>query len=312
MARRPDATMRAEPADPSRRAFLAGVGAAALAAGAATAQDERERERIRRRELEHAADPGMLIDLTKCIGCGACGAACKAENGLAYREDQPALGPDARLASTNYSVVRTAGHSSTGEVRYAKTQCMHCLDPACASACFVKALEKSEAGPVVYDASRCTGCRYCLMACPFGVPAFEWEVTFGNIAKCDLCPERTSRGRPTACSEACPTGAITFGRRGDLLVEAWRRIDADDRYLRHVYGEHEAGGTSVMYLSDVSFAALGFPVGVPDTPLPEYTWQISRLIPPVATGLAIALTALYRRRQRLLAEAGDATEEVEP
>jgi formate dehydrogenase iron-sulfur subunit len=259
---------------------------------------------------EHADDPALLIDLTRCVGCGRCVRACKAANGLEWRDDQPALGPDAALASSNWSVVRPVtveveepsalGPRRRPERRYVRLQCMHCLEPACASACFVKALQKSEAGPVVYDPNRCVGCRYCMMACPFGVPTFEWDETFGRIQKCDFCVERTSRGLPTACAEACPEGAITFGRRAALLAEAWRQIGSDARYVRHVYGEREVGGTSVLYLSDVPFEELGLPTELPTDPLPTYTWEVSRLLPPIAGGFMTTIMALWARRQRIL------------
>ena len=296
------------PSDPSRRRFLA--GAAAVAAGtvvgmpAASAQDRR-RERDR-----HADDPGLLIDLTRCIGCGSCVAACKLDHGLAWREDQPSLGPDADLASSNWSVVRTSDVRIGGVPRYVKTQCMHCIDPACVSACFVKALQKSPEGPVVYDGDRCVGCRYCLLACPFGVPTFEWDETFGRVQKCDLCVERTSEGEPPACAEACPQGAITFGRRGELLAEAWHRIEADDHYVRHVYGETEVGGTSVMYVSDVPFEELGFRMGLPIDPLPTYTWEVSRILPPFAAGFTVTIMALWAHRQKILREREEAQAEA--
>jgi len=192
---------------------------------------------------------------------------------------------------------------------------MHCLEPACASACFVAALRKSEAGPVVYDADRCIGCRYCMMACPFGVPTFDWESALGRIQKCDLCADRTSNGGATACAEACPSGTVTFGHRGELIAEAWRRIDSDDAYVRHVYGEHEVGGTSVLYISDVPFEALGFATTLPDVPLPEYTWKVTRLIPPVAATIVASIATLYVRRRRYLlddehAGISEAVEEV--
>jgi formate dehydrogenase iron-sulfur subunit len=172
-----------------------------------------------------------------------------------------------------------------------KVQCLHCLEPACASACFVAALKKTEEGPVLYDGNRCVGCRYCLLACPFGVPTFEWDETFGRVQKCDLCPERTSEGDPTACAEVCPTGAITFGRRGELL----RRPGADrsdEHYVQQVYGETEAAGTSVMYLSDVPFEELGFRTGVAVDPLPTYTWEVTRILPPFAAGFTVTIGAV--------------------
>lgn len=261
------------------------------------------------------------MDLTKCVGCGRCVSACKADNDLGWHEDQPATGEDAALASSNWTVVRAVGtelHDDPAFAarrreghRFVKTQCMHCLEPACASACFVKAMRKSEAGPVVYDADKCVGCRYCLMACPFGVPTFEWDETFGRVQKCDMCPERVSQGLPTACAEACTRGAITYGKRRELLVEAWRRIDgAPERYVRHVYGEHEVGGTAVLYISDVSFEQLGFRTGLPTDTLGSYTWEITRLLPPIAAGLGVTLMTLYLRRRKVLLEAGEAAERI--
>lgn len=311
----------------SRRGFLktatvavgtAGVVAhSATAAGASELVPESNPEELAR---EHAGDPGLLIDLTKCVGCAKCVRACKLDNDLGWREDQPITGPDAALASSNWTVVRGVAVDTVEESRlgprhragrrYVKSQCLHCLEPACASACFVAALHKSEEGPVVYDPNRCVGCRYCLMACPFGVPTFEWDKTFGHIQKCDLCAERTSEGEPTACAEACPQGAIAFGRRGELLAEAWRRIDADPGYVRHVYGETEVGGTSVMYVSDVAFEDLGFRTTLPADPLPTYTWEVTRILPPFAAGFTVTIMALWAKRQKVLRERAEAEAEA--
>jgi formate dehydrogenase iron-sulfur subunit len=316
-----------------RRAFLraaavaGGAGVVATAPTSAAASElvpESDPQELAR---EHADDPGLLIDITRCVGCGECARACKLDNDLEWRQDQPATGVDATLASSNWSIVRAVGLETMQESRlgprrrtarrYIKEQCMHCLEPACASACFVAALRKSEEGPVVYDGDRCVGCRYCLMACPFSVPTFEWDETFGRVQKCDFCAERTAEGEPTACAGACERGALTFGKRGELLAEAWARIHSDAGYVRHVYGEHEVGGTSVMYISDVPFGELGFPTGLPGDPLPTYTWEVSRVLPPFAAGFTVAIMALYARRRRLLrereeaeAEAGGAGEEA--
>lgn len=280
----------------TRRKFLGlapvAVATVAMAAPAVTGEDELA--------LEHAADPAVLIDLTKCVGCGRCVDACKADNALEWRSDQPATGENAQLASSNYTVVKAL--EIDGETVTVKRQCMHCLEPACASVCFVKALTKSEAGPVVYDANRCIGCRYCIMACPFNVPTFDWDSTFGRVSKCDLCVDRTSRGLPTACAEACPAGALTFGRRDAMLTEAHRRLDSDKRYVKHIYGETEVGGTSILYVSDIPFEKLGLAAGLPEEPLPGYTWEITRLIPPAAAGIGAALVTLYLRRVRIQEE----------
>jgi formate dehydrogenase iron-sulfur subunit len=317
------ASSEGERAGVSRRSFLRAATVAAgttailsqtaTSAGASELVPEDDLEELAR---EHADDPGMLIDITKCVGCGKCVRACKLNNDLGWRADQPATGAEAELASSNWTVVRaepveTVEESRLGPRRragrrYVKFQCLHCLEPACASACFVAALRKTEEGAVVYDGNRCVGCRYCLLACPFGVPTFEWDETFGRVQKCDLCADRTSQGEPTACAEACPQGAITFGRRGDLLEEANRRIASDGDYVPHVYGETEAGGTSVLYLSDVPFEELGFRTGVAVDPLPTYTWEVTRILPPFAAGFSVTILALWARRQKILRERAEA------
>jgi formate dehydrogenase iron-sulfur subunit len=143
---------------------------------------------------------------------------------------------------------------------YVKRQCMHCLEPACVSACPVGALQKTDEGPVTYDPSRCIGCRYCMVACPFGVPKFEWDAALPMICKCTFCADRQEEGMAPACAAACPTGALLFGNRDDLIAEARARIqDEPERYTNHVYGETEIGGTSWLYLSPVPFQDLGFP-----------------------------------------------------
>jgi formate dehydrogenase iron-sulfur subunit len=128
-----------------------------------------------------------------------------------------------------------------------------------------------------------------MIACPFDVPRFEWDKGLTPvIGKCQFCAqERLFRGLPPACAEACPTGALKFGKRDDLLFEAKARLHArPDRYVDHVYGEHEVGGTSWLYLSDVPFERLGFKSGLPRRPLPSLTWDVVSWIPTVAAVLA--------------------------
>lgn len=296
----------------TRRGFLKVAALTAGAAGATAVLPAAPANAASTEELakEHVGDRAMLIDVSRCIGCGACVAACKVQNHLQWRDDQPVVGSDARLASENWTVVRTES-TSKGDPRFVKAQCMHCLEPACASACFVKAMHKSPEGPVVYDADRCVGCRYCMMACPFGVPTFHWEDTFPAVSKCNQCfTEGSDPSRPTACSQACPAGAITFGTRGRMLEEAHARIAAEPKkYEPSVYGETEAGGTSSLYVSDIPFAELGFK-DVPQRPLPDYTWQVSRLVPPVGAGLAVIWAVIYARRRKLGLEPAEPEEET--
>ncbi|MBI4730097.1 MAG: 4Fe-4S dicluster domain-containing protein [Acidobacteria bacterium] len=305
------------PTDPGRREFLKLVGATAGAAAAAAVLPSgaiASPERVEELAREHANDPGMLIDLSKCIGCGACVTACKFQNDLTWRQDQPWLGPDAQLASANWTVVRTFEPETepSGSIRYAKRQCMHCLEPACASACPVRALRKEPNGPVTYDVTRCIGCRYCLVACPFSVPTFEWDRPISKVSKCNLCFQRVSHGEATACAASCPVRAITFGKRGELLEKARATLAADpERYMPRIYGEKEVGGTSVLYISDATFPEVGFREGLPTEPIPDYTWQVSRLALPVAATVGAVLTTIWVRRSRAL-ERGAAAPSASP
>ncbi len=261
------------------------------------------------REEHHAApdDVGMLYDSTLCVGCRACQTACKVANGLP---------PDARDASggeydapldlnaTTKNIIKLAtdGPAST----YMKMQCMHCVDPACVSVCMMKALHVIEDGTVAYDVSRCVGCRYCQIACPFNVPKFEWSkslpvVQDPKIVKCELCRHRKEG---PACCEVCPRGAVIYGKRTALLAEARRRIAAQPgKYFEdRAYGEVDGGGTSVLYLSPagVSFQALGLPT-LPREPLPQlsetvqhttYKWGLA----PIALYAAVTAVQLRNRK----------------
>ena len=154
---------------------------------------------------------GLLFDSTRCIGCGACSAACKEANGLP-------LPIESRTTAYTWTVVEEARGARVRRL------CFHCVEPTCASVCPVSALHKTPEGPVVYDAARCIGCRYCIMACPFGVPKYQWDQPVPIVGKCILCADRVGHGLPTACASVCPTGATSFGDRDTLLREARRRI----------------------------------------------------------------------------------------
>jgi Fe-S-cluster-containing dehydrogenase component len=213
----------------------------------------------------------VLVDLTLCVGCLLCETACARAHGLP--DPSPPSAPDAfrRPGPDAFTVVNRFPGEGGGPV-WTKYQCMHCLDPACASACLVGALHRDPAtGAVVYDASRCMGCRYCMVACPFQVPSYEYAVAGApRVRKCDLCFERLREGRPPACVEVCPGGALSFGRRADLLASAKDILAHPVRghrvrgpYLPRIYGEHEAGGGAWLYLSGQPFDRVGLP------PLPD-------------------------------------------
>jgi len=177
---------------------------------------------------------------------------------------------------------------------------MHCIDPSCVSACTVGALQQNEDGIVVYDDERCIGCRYCMYACPFEIPNFEWDKRLSLIVKCDLCINRLEEGQEQpACAATCPTRAILFGGREEMLDLAHERIrNQPQRYINHVYGEFENGGTSTFYISPVPFEQLG----VPTTELTESPAHFNRLVthgtPAVAASVAIGMTGVYLAIQR--------------
>ena len=238
----------------------------------------------------------MLIDITDCIGCRSCMEACMQRQGI---EGDPF--DVEQLSAEAYTVVDEIGDS------FVRRMCMHCQDPTCASACPVEAIRKTELGPVVYEASRCLGCRYCMMACPFNVPRYEWAATVPAIAKCDMCADRQMRGEVPACVEACPMEAVISGPRGELLEEAHRRLrDDPDRYFQHVYGETEVGGTSVLFLSPVPFEELGFNTELGSEALPHRTARVIERIPDLVSIGGAALMAIWwitnRRQEVALAE----------
>ncbi len=281
--------------DLSRRKFLKLAGAAGAAGAVAAPGVARASTAI-----ASGRGRGLLIDTTRCVGCRACEAACSEKNAL----PEPALAGDERVfdvkrtTSPNaYTVVNRYGN--TGEARFVKTQCMHCAEPACASACPAKALEKTASGPVVYHQERCLGCRYCMVACPFGVPQFEYEKAAPYIRKCSFCADRQAAGKLPACADACPSGALQFGNRAELLEEARTRIYQNpDKYVHHVYGETEAGGTSVLYISDRPFERLGFRNNVGSTSYPAMTQTALSAVPFILTLWPPILMGLYAINKR--------------
>lgn len=274
--------------DLSRRTFfkIAGVAGAAGVVGrpAPVAADTRVRPEAR----------AMLVDTTRCIGCRACEAACAEANGLPERSDEPVVGTRRVTDPRTFTVVNAFAPKGDGDMRFVKTQCMHCVDPSCASACLVRALEKTPEGPVVYHPELCLGCRYCMVACPFDVPKYEYDRAIPYVRKCEFCAERQAQGEPPACVSACPSGALQFGTRAELLEEARTRIYQNpDRYVHHIYGEHEVGGTSWLYLADRAFEELGLRADLGETPYPAYTWPFLSAVPLVLMLWPPFLMGLY-------------------
>lgn len=223
----------------------------------------------------------MLIDITLCAGCNACQEACKAQNQLPASEEKT-------LSATAYTALQTFGEVVV------RRMCQHCEEPTCVSVCPVGAFEKTAAGPVLYDEGKCIGCRYCMQACPFQAPRYEWSSSNPRVQKCRFCAERLKAGGQPACAEACPTGATKFGDRAELLKEAWERIHAEpDKYVARVYGEKEVGGTSILYITQVPFEELGFNTQLQQTPLPDLTWSALSKIPSVVSVGGVFLAGVW-------------------
>lgn len=224
---------------------------------------------------------GILIDTTRCIGCNSCAEACKEANDLPEEIED-------KLTARTWTIVEE--HDDT----YVRRMCMHCAEPSCASVCPVGALYKTEEGPVAYDESKCIGCRYCMVACPFKIPKYEWDRALPRVQKCIGCIERQRQGEMPACVAACPAEALSFGPRDELIEEAHVRIhDNPGEYVDHIYGEREVGGTNVMYLAAVPFTQLGFAGDIPETEMPSLTWQALSKVPNVVSVGGVALLGIW-------------------
>jgi len=237
---------------------------------------------------------GVLVDLTKCVGCRTCEAACNREQGLPEPEkpfDDPSVfdetrhgGLKRRTSEKAYTVVNRYD-TDKGPV-FRKFQCNHCNEPACLTSCFVNAYTKTPEGAVVYNPDVCVGCRTCMIACPFYVPAYSYSSPINPVVKkCIMCYDtRLKFGRPPACVEACPQEVMVFGKRKDLIKLGHQRIKENpDKYVDHIYGEKEVGGTSWMYLSSVPFDQVGFDTGLGNEPILSYVKEFLTVVPMVLT-----------------------------
>jgi Fe-S-cluster-containing dehydrogenase component len=263
----------------SRRKFLLGSGAALAGTVAMAATVKPARALAKAEEFAGYPDRyGMLTDTTLCVGCRMCEMACNQANdlpepGVPFTE-RSVFEATRRTDPTAWTVVNRYDVEEGKPPVYRKVQCMHCNEPSCTSACLVGAIKKTKEGPVIYDPKLCIGCRYCMNACPYNGLSYSYDDPIRPaVFKCLMCHERiTADGKMPACAEACPTKATIFGKRSDLLDIARKRIvDNPGKYVNHIYGEKEAGGSSWLYLSSVDFTKLGLPGDLGSTPFPEFT-----------------------------------------
>ena len=223
----------------------------------------------------------MLIDITLCVGCNTCQEACKKQNQLKEGEEKS-------LSATAYTALEE--HDGV----FVRRMCQHCESPTCASVCPVGAFEKTPEGPVLYDEAKCIGCRYCMQACPFQVPRYEWSSTYPRVQKCVFCHSRITQGLQPACAEACPTGATKFGDRDDLIAEAFQRTKSEPtKYVDKIYGQNEVGGTSIFYITSVPFEQLGFKTQLQATAMPTLTWNALSKVPGVVSVGGVLLAGIW-------------------
>lgn len=235
------------------------------------------------KHLPGPAEPyAVLVDITKCIGCRRCEWACNEWNKNPNRplkefeasvSEKPSVFDKIRRTHAGNFTVVNRYYTKNGTALYVKRQCMHCIDAACLSACFVEAFKKTPEAPVLYNPAVCIGCRYCMVACPFDIPAYEYyEPLNPQVTKCTMCYDRLVEGKVPACVEICSAGALTFGKRSEIIKLAHERIlNNPGKYVNHVYGENEVGGTSWLYISPVPFNEIGFRTDLGKTPIPEYS-----------------------------------------
>jgi formate dehydrogenase iron-sulfur subunit len=242
---------------------------------------------------------GVLCDTTRCIGCRSCEVACSVanKNFVPDVKNDKALEKVRDTTEKQFTVVNRY-KTAKGDV-FVKRQCMHCWQPACAAACLVNAMAKTKEGPVTWDGDKCMGCRFCMVSCPFDIPKAEYLSWNPRIMKCNMCYERLQEGKRPACVEACPTDTLMFGTKRQLMEIARHRVYSHpDKYVRQIYGEHEAGGTGWLYLSAVPFEQLGFRTDLGTTPYPEYTKQFLVSVPLILFGVPALLLGLSELTDR--------------
>jgi formate dehydrogenase iron-sulfur subunit len=276
-----------------RRTFLKiiGSGVAGVTAGDLLAPGKSSAEE----SLSGKEFYGILVDTTRCIGCRRCEKACAEVNGLplpdiSEKSNETALKSLRQTTDKEYTI--TNKYETGKGTIFVPRRCMHCNQPGCVAACPVKAMKKRPTGHVTWD-SNCIGCGLCMVSCPFDMPKLEYGKAIPNIQKCNLCWDRFKQGVLPACVEACPTQALTAGTRRQILEEGKRRISLNpDKYIDHIFGENEAGGTSHLYLSAVQFDQIGFRKDVGNKPYPEYSSLYLNSIPFIATVTPLFMLAV--------------------
>lgn len=291
----------------NRRKFLTILGSAGVASALGTATVAKAAGTATYPYYDNSF--GVLHDTTRCIGCRRCEMGCQKVNNLPKPakplDDLSVLDTKRRTSAAAWTVVNK--YDVGGKSVFRKLQCYHCNDPACASACFAKCFKKEANGVVSYEGSQCVGCRYCMIACPFYSPGFQYEEAYDPLVlKCTFCAPRLAEGKLPGCVESCPVDALTFGRRKDLIKVARNRIEArPERYSEYLYGEHDAGGTSWMTLSGVSPDKLGLDTNLGNRPMGELTAGALGSVPMIIAFWPVLFAGAYgiNKRKEAIAKA---------
>lgn len=241
---------------------------------------------------------GVLHDSTRCIGCRRCEKSCRQVNNLPMPakpfEDLTVLDVPRRTTADAWTVVNKYA-AEPGKVAFRKLQCLHCNDPACASACFAKCFTKNPDGSVTYNGDQCVGCRYCMVACPFYVPGFQYYEAYDPLVlKCTFCAPRLREGKLPGCVEGCPMDALTFGKRRDLVKIARKRIESEpERYFDYIYGEHDAGGAAWMTIAGAKPDMLGQDTRLGNRPMGELTAGALGSVPMIIGFWPVLFAGMY-------------------
>lgn len=291
----------------NRRKFLTILGSAGVASALGTATVAKAAGTATYPYYDNSF--GVLHDTTRCIGCRRCEVGCQKVNNLPKPAkpltDLTVLDTKRRTSAAAWTVVNK--YQVEGKDVFRKLQCYHCNDPACASACFAKCFKKEANGVVSYDGSQCVGCRYCMVACPFYIPGFQYEEAYDPLVlKCTFCAPRLAEGKLPGCVESCPMDALTFGRRKDLVKIARNRIEArPERYVDYIYGEYDAGGTAWITLSGVSSDKVGFDMNLGNRPMGELTAGALGSVPMIIAFWPVLFAGAYgiNKRKEAIAKA---------
>ena len=217
--------------------------------------------------INQAARKGILVDTARCIGCRSCQVACKQWNKLDADKtvNQGTFENPRDLTSALYNRIRFVENETPEAVtwRFLNERCMQCGDAGCIKVCpSPGALYRTKDGIVAYNKEKCISCKYCVSACPFNIPRYDAN---DKVSKCNLCQSRIDGGMTPACAKACPTEALKFGKRNDLIARA-------KAAKKEIYGENVLNGLGVAYALEGPPEQYGLPPN-PSIPLSIFLWK---------------------------------------